>query len=465
MVKMQKPRFTLGGLFIAFLFGVLFFGGGFYVGSHHRPEIERVVGLLHAETPPLGTSTEGSTGLATCLDEKGANVPCILNRDGVSAKDDSPADFTQFWSAWNVINERYVPPKSKTVTNQEKVYGAIQGLAGSLGDPYTFFLPPQEKTLFEGDVSGSFGGVGMQIGMKDGALTVIAPLKGSPAERAGVMKGDKVLRVDGATTSDMTIDKALYLIRGEIGKPVTLTLWREGLKPPPAARPTSGAGLGDELMKEPFDITIIREAIQVPTVDTELKGDVFIIRLYGFPATGAELFRGALREFVQSGTNKLVLDLRGNPGGYLEIAVDMASWFLPQGKVIVSEEGRMGVGQVFRSKGYNVFGDKFHFVILVDGGSASASEILAGALSQHDVATLVGQKTFGKGSVQELVPISDTASLKLTIARWVTPNGTNLSEGGLTPDVEVGITKEDVERGEDPQLAKAIEIVRKGSVK
>ncbi|MDO8520727.1 MAG: S41 family peptidase [bacterium] len=443
---MYKPRFGLMALFFALLFGTLLFAGGFFAGTHYRPEIERVTGLFNTETS-VSTSTPDAEGLASCLDANGASVPCLLERDGVSAKDDSPADFGQFWTAWNIINERYVPPKSKVVTNQEKVYGAIQGLAGSLDDPYTFFLPPQEKTLFEGDVSGSFGGVGMQIGMKDNALTVIAPLKGSPAERAGIMKGDKVLRIDGATTSDMTIDKALYLIRGEIGKSVTLTLWREG----------------DESKKEPFDVTIIREAIQVPTVDTEQKGDVFIIRLYGFPATGAELFRGALREFVQSGTDKLVLDLRGNPGGYLEVAVDMASWFLPQGKVVVSEEGRQGVGQVFRSKGYNVFGDKFHFVILVDSGSASASEILAGALAQHGVATLVGQKTFGKGSVQELVPISDTASLKLTIARWVTPNGTNLSEGGLSPDVEVGITKEDVESGEDPQLKKAIEVVRKGA--
>lgn len=445
MAIMLKPCTSLPLVFFVFFVGALSFVVGFFTGSEFRPEIERVVGLLHTETPDFGTTTEDATGLATCLDTNGASVPCLLDRDGVSAKDDSPADFAQFWTAWNVINERYVPPKSKVVTNQEKVYGAIQGLAGSLGDPYTFFLPPQEKTLFEGDVSGSFGGVGMQIGMKDGVLTVIAPLKGSPAERAGVVKGDKVLRIDGATTSAMTIDKALYLIRGEIGKSVTLTLWREG----------------DEAKTEPFDVTIVREEIKVPTIDTEKKDDVFIIRLYGFPATGAELFRGALREFVQSGTDKLILDLRGNPGGYLEVAVDMASWFLPQGKVIVSEEGKKGVGQVFRSKGYNVFGDKFHFVILVDGGSASASEILAGALAQQGVATLVGQKTFGKGSVQELVPISDTASLKLTIARWVTPNGTNLSEGGLVPDVEVGITKEDVERGEDPQLKKAIEVVRK----
>jgi carboxyl-terminal processing protease len=304
-------------------------------------------------------------------------------------------------------------------------------------------MPPQEKSIFEQDVSGSFGGVGMQIGTKDGLLTVIAPLKGSPAERAGIKKGDKVLLIDGATTTEMTVDKALYLIRGEIGKKVRLTVYREGVE-------------------EPLEFSITREVIQVPTIDTELRGDVFIIRLYGFPATGADLFRNALREFVESKSEKLVLDLRGNPGGYLEVAVDMASWFLPQGAVVVSEEEKTGMGQVYRSKGYAVFNEKFHFVILVDGGSASAAEILAGALEQHGIATLVGTKTFGKGSVQELVPVTDDTAIKVTVARWVTPNGTNLSEGGLIPEVVVEYTKEDAEKGEDPQLEKAIELVKSG---
>lgn len=443
---MFLSRSQFGTILLALVLGVLLFAGGFYVGYHRTPALAQVSGLFNIAMPAPASTTTDASGLGKCIDEKGIEVPCMLEREGVIHKDAGPVDFTQFWVAWNAINERYVPTKAKTVTNEEKVWGAIQGLAGSLGDPYTFFLPPQEKSLFEEDVSGAFGGVGMQIGLKDGILTVIAPLKDSPAARAGIEKGDKVLLVDGATTSEMTLDKALYLIRGKIGTPVTLTLWRDGRAEP----------------NEPFDVTVIREEIKVPTIDTEKKDGVFIIRLYGFPATGAELFRGALREFVQSGTDKLVLDLRGNPGGYLEIAVDMASWFLPQGKVIVSEEGKRGVGQVYRSKGYDVFGDKFRFVILVDGGSASASEILAGALAQHGVATLVGQKTFGKGSVQELVPITETASLKLTIARWVTPDGTNLSEGGLTPDVPVEFTKEEAEKGEDPQLDRAIEIVKKG---
>lgn len=435
----RKVRFFIGALFAA-----IFFLAGLSLGYTQRPETEKITGLFNTVLSQQAAAS-GTTPLAlkTCIDAKGTEVPCLLDRSEVSTKGTGEADFEQFWKVWNILNDRYVPTKHAAVTNQEKVWGAIAGLTNSLGDPYTYFMPPQEKSLFEQDVQGSFGGVGMQIGAKDGFLTVISPLKGSPAERAGVKKGDRVLKIDNATSSELTIDKALYLIRGPIGKAVRLTIMREGVD-------------------ESFDVSIVRETIQVPTIDTEVRGDIFIVRLYGFPATGAELFRQALREFVKSGADKLIIDVRGNPGGYLEVAVDMASWFLPQGKVVVSEEEKTGTGQVFRSRGYNIFGDKFHIVMLVDGGSASAAEILAGALEQHGVATLVGTKTFGKGSVQELIPVTDDTSLKVTVARWVTPNGTNLSAGGLEPAVKVEITREQVEQGKDPQLDKAIELLHAG---
>ncbi len=443
----------LGSVFVRILtpalLGTLLFVGGYFVGTAranadplYNWASEGVYNTINpADAAPMSTATPLEIKL--CIDAKGTEVPCLIDRSEIEKKSEAPADFGQFWKVWNVINEKYVPTKHAAVSNQEKVWGAISGLTGSLKDPYTYFLPPQEKTLFEQEVSGAFGGVGMQIGMKDGLVTVIAPLKGSPAERAGIQKGDKVYLIDGATTTEMTMDKALYLIRGEIGKAVTLTLLREKTE-------------------KPIVVSVIREEIKVPTIDTEKRGDVFIIRLYGFPGTGAELFRNAIKEFVDSGADKLVLDMRGNPGGYLEVAVDMASWFLPEGKVVVREEEKGGGGDIYRSRGYNIFGDKFHFAILVDGGSASAAEILAGALQEHGVATLVGTKTFGKGSVQELIPITDATSLKVTIARWITPNGTNLSDGGLEPDVKVEITKEQVEKGEDPQLDKAIELVRSG---
>ncbi len=439
-------------MFVPALLGTFLFVGGYFFGTVREEPLPAfdgpVLGIFNKENtyiaPPDPAGATGSTKV--CNDESGATVPCLLDRALITEKADSNADFSQFWRAWNIINEKYVPTKHAAVTNQEKVWGAISGLANSLGDPYTYFLPPQERTLFEQEVTGLFGGVGMQIGMKDGLVTVIAPLKGSPAERAGVLKGDKVILIDGATTTEMTLDKALYLIRGIVGETVHLSLLREKI---------------DKLI----EVHIVREEIKVPTIETEKKDGVFVIRLYGFPATGAELFRNALEEFSKSGTNKLVLDMRGNPGGYLEVAVDMASWFLPEGKVIVSESEKDGTGDVYRSRGYTGIPAGFHFVILVDGGSASAAEILAGALQQHGVATLVGTKTFGKGSVQELIPITDTTSLKITIARWITPNGTNLSEGGIEPDIKVEITKENIEKGEDPQMVKAVEIAKKGNAK
>jgi carboxyl-terminal processing protease len=196
-------------------------------------------------------------------------------------------------------------------------------------------------------------------------------------------------------------------------------------------------------------------------LDTEKKaGGVFVIRLYNFSANSADDFRNALRDFVNSGDNKLILDLRDNPGGYLEAAVDMASWFLPLGDVVAREKFSSGEETLFRSKGYNIFSNsKLPFVILVNEGSASASEILAGALQEYHIAQLVGTKTFGKGSVQELIPITDTTSLKLTIARWLTPGGRSISQQGLDPDVKVDITDKDLQSGKDPQMDKAIEIL------
>jgi len=354
-------------------------------------------------------------------------------------------DFGPFWKTWNLLNEKYVDFDG--TDDQARVWGAIQGLASSFGDPYTVFLPPEENELFASDIAGNFTGVGMEIGIRDGILTVIAPLKDTPADRAGIKSGDKILKIDDVLSSDFSTDKAVKLIRGEKGTPVKFSLMR------------------DEEDK-PLEITVVRDIINIPTIKTESKGKVFIIYLYSFTATSPDLFREALREFKegnQSGkVDKLILDLRGNPGGYMEAAVDMASWFLPAGKTVVIEDfGGTQENKIHRSKGYDIFNKDLKFVILVDGGSASASEILAGALQEHGIATLVGEQTFGKGSVQEVVEITPETSLKVTIARWLTPNGVSISKEGLTPDTEVEFTLEDFKAGLDPQFEKAIEILNK----
>ncbi|NQV92963.1 S41 family peptidase [Candidatus Kaiserbacteria bacterium] len=359
-------------------------------------------------------------------------------------------DFSPVWKAWNVLNEKYVSATTTNeATNEDRVWGMIQGLTNSLGDPYTVFFPPADAEIFEADISGNFEGVGMEIAIRDNVLTVVSPLKGTPAYRAGILSGDKIIKIDEESTKAFSVDQAVKLIRGEQGTEVVFTIIRD-----------------DEI--EPLIIPVVREVILIPSISISkedgagLRDDgVFVIQLYNFSALSQNLFREALREFVLSGTDKLILDLRGNPGGYLEASVDMASWFLPVGKVVVSESYGEGIKpNIHRSRGYDIFNDNLKMAIVVNRGSASASEILAGALKEHEIATLIGERTFGKGSVQELVEITDNTSLKVTIARWLTPLGNSISNEGLVPDIEVERTAEDMERGNDPQIEKAAEFLK-----
>ena len=373
-------------------------------------------------------------------DKVGYKMPTVKESTKIAS---STIDMDSFWTTWRLLDEKFVytHKDAKKIDNQDKLWGAIQGLTDSYGDPYTVFMPPEESKVFEGDISGNFEGVGMELAMKDKNIVVVAPLKGTPAYRAGVLKGDVLLEIDGKSTAGMNVEGAVKLIRGKAGTDVTISFAREG------------ATL-------PVELTITRGIIDVPTADTEIKGDVFVIKLYNFYALSSDKFRLALRDFIESGKYKLILDLRGNPGGYLESSVDMASWFLPLGKTVVRESFGPDIEElVYRSKGYAIFTDKLKMVILVDNGSASASEILAGALQEHKIAKLVGVKTFGKGSIQEVIKITPETSLKITIARWLTPNGVSISEGGLTPDYEIKTTAEDLKAQKDPQMDKALEIL------
>ncbi|MCI0620017.1 S41 family peptidase [Candidatus Wolfebacteria bacterium] len=352
-------------------------------------------------------------------------------------------DFSPFWKTWNTLDEKFVSTTGTTTSAQERVWGAISGLVDSLGDPYTTFFSPAESAFFEEEITGNFAGVGMEIGEREGVLVIIAPLKNSPAERAGIRSGDAVIQINGMSAAELTVDEAVTHIRGELGTEVTLTLLREG-------RVT------------PFDVTIIREIIHIPTIETGARQDgIFVIRLFNFNATAPDDFRQALREFVLSGDKKLILDVRANPGGFLDGAISIASWFLPAGKVVVYEsfDGKGVERETRRSRGYNIFSDELQMIVLIDRGSASASEILAGALREHGVARLVGTQTFGKGSVQELIKITPETSLKVTVAEWLTPDGQSISDGGLEPDVVVERTLDDVEQGRDPQMDMAVRLL------
>lgn len=368
-----------------------------------------------------------------------------------SASQPVDVDFSPVWKAWNVINEKFVPaavatssPQASTTAaeNQRKVYGMIGGLAASLNDPYTFFLPPVESKQFASDMSGSFEGVGMEVEVKNQVLTVVSPLKGTPASQAGIKSGDQILKIDGISTEGMDTSTAVGKIRGPKGTQVALIIARQG-------------------WSAPREIKVTRDVINVPTVISTPRPDhIFDIQLTTFTANSPDLFRSALREFVQSGDTKMILDLRGNPGGYLDAAVNIGSWFLPSGAVVVTEDyAGHAENVVHRSSGYNIFNKNLRMVILVDKGSASASEILADALRHYGVAKLIGTNTFGKGSVQELVPITSDTSLKVTVARWLGPDGIQIPREGIAPDVQVDLTDADHTAGRDPQLDKAVEIL------
>lgn len=354
-------------------------------------------------------------------------------------------DMRTFWRAWNTLEERFVyASTSEPLSVEERVWAAIEGLSRAYGDPYTTFFPPEEASVFEEDISGNFEGVGMEIGLNDeGDITVIAPLPGTPAEAAGLLPGDVIVSIDEILTRDITVDEAVQQIRGEKGSVVTLGVVREEVN-------------------EVLFIDVTRDRIDIPTITVRSEGEVFIIELFNFSAVAEARMEEALDAFRASGKEKLVIDLRGNPGGFLDSAVNIASHFLETGKVVLREDfGGDQKERVYRSSGRNVHAlTPETFVVLVDGGSASASEILAGALREHNVATLIGDVTFGKGSVQELVDYRDGSSLKVTVARWLTPEGTSISEGGLTPDVLIELTPEDREVGNDPQLEAALDFLQ-----
>lgn len=348
-------------------------------------------------------------------------------------------DLQQFWNVWKLLNEKY-PFKDKVPADNDRIYGAISGMVSSFKDPYTMFFPPKQAQLFADEVKGEFSGVGMEVGIKDGLLTVVSPLKGSPAEKAGILTGDIIVKINGISTENISVDEAVTSIRGKAGSSVDLTIARKG-------------------QVELLEIPVTRDTIALPVIDTKTQGDVFVISLYSFSETSSKLFKEALQKFADSGLKKLVIDLRNNPGGYLDAAVDIGSYFIPQGKIIVREDqGNDNPELVYRSHGGDItLPGGLKTIILVNGGSASASEILAGAMSEHGVSDLVGTQTFGKGSVQELIPLSDGSSVKITVAKWLTPNGISISEKGIKP--KYVIKEKATEKNTDPELQKALTLL------
>jgi len=374
--------------------------------------------------------------------ELGENYPQTIVVRGVSNIESlatSTADFSTFWEGWQLMKDQYL--RGADIKDKNLVYGAIDGMVRSAGDPYTIFFPPTESKKFEQDVAGNFGGIGAEIGIKENQLTVIAPIKGGPAEIAGLRAQDKIFKIGDKTTDHIKVDDAVTLIRGEIGTKVVLTIFRDGLE-------------------KPKEISITRATIQIPTIDYKmLNGNVGYIRIKSFNENAPKLFFEAAKDLLNQGVAGMIIDLRDDPGGFLEVAVNLTGWFIEKGSTVAIEESRLGPKQTFQAYGNAIF-KPVPIIALVNGGTASASEIMAGALRDNLGSKLVGEKTFGKGTVQELKRLHDGSSIKLTIAHWLTPNGTLIDKEGLKPDYEVKLTEENIKANKDPQLDKALEVVK-----
>ena len=373
--------------------------------------------------------------------EVGARERGILITD---SKEILNVDMSLFWEAIDTIKQKYVD--SGSVKDEDLLYGAVKGVTEALGDPYSVFLSPADAKKFAEDINGSFGGIGAEIGMRNSQLLIIAPLKGNPAERVGLKAGDKILKIDDAFTANLTVDAAVKLIRGEPGTSVTFLIMRDG-------------------WKEAREFAITRAIIVIPTLEFKMEaGRIAHISLYSFNANAPRLFGEAVGAALSQGARGFILDLRNDPGGYLEVATNLASWFLDRGTVVTIERLQSGEENKLRTDG-NAALARMPVVVLVNGGSASAAEILAGALRDNRKIKLIGEKTFGKGSVQEVINLTGGSSLKISIAEWLTPNGTQINKKGLEPDIVVAAPDESTSttagvQKSDPQLDKAIEVLK-----
>jgi carboxyl-terminal processing protease len=364
-----------------------------------------------------------------------AAVPGVQPSPQATEASASP-EFSVFWEAWRFVEQRFY---GKVPSQQERVYGAIRGMVSSFGDQNTAFIDPPRAAIFKQDVTGSFEGIGAAVRMDDlGRLYIVEPFPGRPAAEAGLEKGDIILKVDGVSVEGMNLYEAISMIRGPADTKVVLTIYREGAE-------------------EPFEVTVVRARIEIEVVESKrLDHDIGYVSLSEFSRGAGEKVGKAIQALEAEGQLKgLVFDLRNNPGGLLDEAVFVGSQFIADG-VITIEREKGGTEQVFEAQPDGV-ATKVPLAVLVNGGSASASEIVAGAIQENKRGVLIGEQTFGKGTVQIPYTLSDSSELRVTIAEWLTPKGQQINHEGIIPDVVVKRTQSDFKAGRDPQLDRAVE--------
>lgn len=361
----------------------------------------------------------------------------IINQNNAPAT----VDYNLLWQALEVLNTKFI---DKPVDQKKILYGAIAGAVSAAGDPYTSFFDPQQYKDFKTELGGTFDGIGAEVGIKDGNIVIIAPLDESPAIKAGIQAGDVLLKINDESVDGLTLEQAVSRIRGPKGTTVVLTVFRQKTS-------------------KQLEFKIVRQTIDVKSVKYEIKNvngkNISYINIQRFGDDTSARFKEAVSQARSNNVSGIVLDLRNDPGGYLDTSVEIASYWVEPGKTVVSEERSDGTTFNYSARGNNSL-SAIPTVVLINAGSASASEILAGALRDYGFAQLIGVKSFGKGSVQELVDLPENTAIKVTIAKWLTPKGTNINKNGLEPDIKVERTPEQFDAGLDPQLDKALELLK-----
>ena len=361
---------------------------------------------------------------------------------GTAAPAEVREQFDLFWEAWGLVKEEFVNPRAMDPRNM--TYGAVIGMLDSLGDAHTTFYSPEQSRISDDDIRGSFEGIGVQVETRNRFIMVVAPLPDTPGEKAGLKPGDIIFMVDGVKTEGMTLTEAVNRIRGPRGTTVHLTI----VRPP---------------QRDPIEMDIMRAEVVVSSVTSRiLEDNIAYVRLTGFTGQTTHAMSQQLQKVMAENPKALVLDLRNNPGGLLETSIEVTSTFLKKG-IVLYEQEREGDPKAFMVRRMPFTVD-LPMVVLTNRGSASASEIVAGALKDAGRATLVGDRTYGKGSVQNIRQMSDGSTIHLTVAYWLTPNFTDIEGVGIEPNVKVLVTEDDVKNGVDAQLDKAIELIKSGQV-